>query len=284
MKQLYLLLVSVILNCTAFAQQSSIIIGDSVNVTFYKRLQPFDTVRQIKAGYADTSFIDINNDDIHDFILLSKGNLEGMMGGALEYITIIPLDSNAVFYDRLDTSTCFGIEVRPIASEFMMGDTLSDLNQNIHTETFLNYISWSMGWPCGVSFGNYADKYIGVKLNRGPAKGLGWIRLETINGGFSYGPYGVIKELAFTAGLNSTPEVHRKRVSAAPNPSNGKFRVSLPGSSFPIRMIVYNSMCQKVSENEYPQEFIELSLPKGLYFCVIFCDDRELDTLTVLIE
>jgi hypothetical protein len=250
---------------SSFSQSLSMIIGDTTNISYHRILDPFDSVRQKIDGYPDSSYLDVNNDGRIDFLFLSKGNLEGVLGGTEGYFTITPFDSNAVMYEKMDTTTCYLPVTRPLIKAFSPMDLLTGETQNCAQKIFLNYYLWNMGDPCTISLGEFKELYIGVKLNSSYAKGLAWLRIQTVNGGYYIGPIGIIKEFAFKSQPNSADDMEQGRISVYPNPSFGKVTVDLRKIQEPCSLSVFDYSGQAVLESNFDSDIVVLDLKRGFY-------------------
>jgi len=241
------------------------IFGDTINVTYHKILYPPDTVKQRIPGYPDSLFIDINNDGHFDFLFLSKGDLEGTLGAGQAYFTISPFDSNSVMYKTMDTSECIVSAIRPIIKSFKFKDTLTEHDPDCFEKSFINYQLWMVGAPCGVYFGDYMGKYLGLKIHSFSANGLAWIKIKTIDGGFSYGPVGIIEEFAYKSLINSISEINSSECRIFPNPSSGKVTISIPHGLLPATVTIYNYLGMKLTEKVLTNNLLTIDLPRGIY-------------------
>lgn len=279
---------------TTSANAQSILAGQNGSGIYFYDFVPDTTIFGIHNQNAGTVNIDINGDNIIDFLVQSC-NCSGN-GGGIPNSSIVPLNNNEISFSHTDSCHTFSsnifMGVQQMAFPHPFNDTIDAQKQWISSAARLNYNRWGVlfdstgGHPYSCSDSTFlfnTSSYVGVRIFVSTDTVYGWIKLKKVtNARITVEEYGGIN---LVNGIKENS--NKSSYLIYPNPSSNSFNIEI--SSFdknPIGFAIFDLLGRKLLEKELSGGFSKIdvsNLPSGTYFAR-FQSEKHSETKTIVIK
>ncbi|MFI5163981.1 MAG: T9SS type A sorting domain-containing protein [Bacteroidia bacterium] len=249
------------------------------------------TINQTQYSFSkDTLLIDINGDNINDFMLIALGDDEAQWGFS-EYTAIKPLNNNHVTIAAFDS--CFAnctdsfVYRVPMVNPFIINDSINKSHIWTDTIAYLSFSMFSAGNPgftggfysggtygcgLGLSFNKFSSdsEYIGVSILVSTGTLYGWIKVKAVTSDSL-----IVEEYACNLVATGIESYQNKfSVEVYPNPTSGKFTIKSDALQI-TNVEIYNVLGEKIysSTQQISNSVIDISFqPSGVYFLKLETD------------
>ena len=228
----------------------------------------------------DSYAIDVNGDNVTDFIMTSLG-IEGLNHGSFK-TSLTCLNNNEISFSHTDT--CYGGPSNILLGLYMMvypynfNDTISNIGMWKSNNGILSYNYWGVitdssqmyGFYCGdTSFNPSNSSYIGVRIFVASDTLYGWIKVKNVvPSSVTIEEYGCQN---FTMGIKDNAK--KSLFNCYPNPSNNSLKIEILFFNDELfKLTIYNLLGAQLFVKNVPKGVSDIdisNLSDGIYFIKI---------------